>query len=262
MAALSQAALAEFASLQKQRGWAPSAAALVEQARSSNSALHSLFTWDDKIAAHSFRLQQARDIIKVAIRMLPQADRRPTTVTVRDQPRPRQQPAKITASVESPLRHAIQKLANEIGGMRWEYASIDGMDAVFTKIGALLTAEMADALAPKPAQVLGGSPRPINDAAINRPEAEAPIRLPIPVGVDLYELERATLSPATFDKLQAIRRKAGEPAAPVTPAPPIVQDRKCLKCGKRFRSEGKGNRLCARCGAYAAHASPLSADAE
>jgi hypothetical protein len=45
--------------------------AVVDYARSPETALHSLFTWDDSEAAHQYRLWQAREIIRVRIMLLP-----------------------------------------------------------------------------------------------------------------------------------------------------------------------------------------------
>lgn len=44
---------------------------VVESARSPLSPLHDKFTWDDTQAAHEFRLQEARKLIRVTVHMLP-----------------------------------------------------------------------------------------------------------------------------------------------------------------------------------------------
>lgn len=40
---------------------------VVEYAKNPNTQLHSKFTWDDDEAAHQWRLQQARNIIRVSV---------------------------------------------------------------------------------------------------------------------------------------------------------------------------------------------------
>lgn len=45
---------------------------VIEYARDENTALHSRFTWDDTEAARQHRLWQARQVIKVAVVVLPQ----------------------------------------------------------------------------------------------------------------------------------------------------------------------------------------------
>jgi hypothetical protein len=47
---------------------------VVEFARSNNTALHSAFEWDDTEAAVKYRMQQAGQVIRVAVTMLPRPD--------------------------------------------------------------------------------------------------------------------------------------------------------------------------------------------
>lgn len=49
---------------------------VVEFARDPNTALHSRFTWDDGEAATQYRLWQARQIIRVVVREVPNAEAR------------------------------------------------------------------------------------------------------------------------------------------------------------------------------------------
>lgn len=44
---------------------------VVIEARDAKSALHDHFTWEDSEAAHQFRLQQARRLIRVAVTVIP-----------------------------------------------------------------------------------------------------------------------------------------------------------------------------------------------
>jgi len=48
--------------------------AVVEFAKTPTTALHSVFTWDDTLAAHAYRLQQARQILRVVVEVLPGDD--------------------------------------------------------------------------------------------------------------------------------------------------------------------------------------------
>lgn len=48
--------------------------AVVEFARDPESALHSKFTWDDTEAARQHRLWQARQVIRVAVEILPRTN--------------------------------------------------------------------------------------------------------------------------------------------------------------------------------------------
>lgn len=44
---------------------------VVESARNKKSPLHSKFTWEDSVAAHQFRLIQARNLIRVVVTVIP-----------------------------------------------------------------------------------------------------------------------------------------------------------------------------------------------
>lgn len=134
---LDQAALAEIKSLQRDNARL-TPVQLIEQSRSANSALHRYFTWDDTEAAHAFRVIQARQVLRVVIRL---------------QPKPAPQPLKVIASspshvaptqaviVQKPLagfEEDIRRLLVVIEAQRASYVSGPEMDAVFAEIYALL----------------------------------------------------------------------------------------------------------------------------
>lgn len=56
--------------------------AIVERAKSPDSALHPYFQWDDGEAAHQFRLHQARQLIRVAVRVIPSVNTGPVRAYV------------------------------------------------------------------------------------------------------------------------------------------------------------------------------------
>lgn len=43
---------------------------VVERARSSSSPLHSKFQWEDSVAAHEYRIWQARQLIRVSVEVM------------------------------------------------------------------------------------------------------------------------------------------------------------------------------------------------
>jgi len=58
---------------------------VVAFAKSEATALHGYFTWKDDKAAHQYRLLQARALIRVQVRIIPQvAKREPIYVSLRD----------------------------------------------------------------------------------------------------------------------------------------------------------------------------------
>lgn len=44
---------------------------IVEYARDPSTALHSRFEWDDSEASRLYRIQQARDILRISVRVMP-----------------------------------------------------------------------------------------------------------------------------------------------------------------------------------------------
>jgi hypothetical protein len=59
----------ELAGLKESGGGVLTAEAILERARSENSALHALFDWDDTAAAHAWRLRQAQGIIRAVVKV-------------------------------------------------------------------------------------------------------------------------------------------------------------------------------------------------
>lgn len=47
---------------------------IVEEARRPSSPLHSKFTWEDTAAAHLWRLEEARKLIRVTVKMFPNSE--------------------------------------------------------------------------------------------------------------------------------------------------------------------------------------------
>jgi hypothetical protein len=73
--------LAELRRLTKEGGGVLNPAAVVESARAEDSPLHDRFTWDDTEAAHQYRLEEARRLIRVHVEIVGQ-DTAPSPVWV------------------------------------------------------------------------------------------------------------------------------------------------------------------------------------
>jgi hypothetical protein len=63
----------ELRRIAKQHGGLLQPKEVVNEARSSKSPLHDRFEWDDSIAAEEYRLEQARQLIRVCVQVLPPA---------------------------------------------------------------------------------------------------------------------------------------------------------------------------------------------
>lgn len=66
--------LAELEMLRTQNGGVLLPAAILDFARSANTALHAAFSWDDTEAAERWRVHQAKQVIRAAVTMLPRPD--------------------------------------------------------------------------------------------------------------------------------------------------------------------------------------------
>ena len=74
--------VAELEELLVEGGGALNPEAVVKRAKRVRSALHPYFEWDDGEAAHQFRLEQARKLLRVWVTILPQKPTTPVRVVV------------------------------------------------------------------------------------------------------------------------------------------------------------------------------------
>ena len=74
--------VAELRGLHKQNDGVLSPSVVVEAARPVKSALHKCFEWDDSVAAQQWRLEQARNLLRVVVELLDVPDATPTRVFV------------------------------------------------------------------------------------------------------------------------------------------------------------------------------------
>lgn len=64
----------ELSRIAEKRGGILQPSHVVEAARPKSSPLHGQFEWDDSEAAHQFRLWQARQLISIAVEVLPKSN--------------------------------------------------------------------------------------------------------------------------------------------------------------------------------------------
>lgn len=75
MRELNNARLAELDQISARAGGLLIPLHVVEFARDPNTALHSAFEWDDSAAAHKYRIEQARELIRVMVTVQAVGDR-------------------------------------------------------------------------------------------------------------------------------------------------------------------------------------------
>lgn len=76
MRGINKDARAELELIREEAGGMLKAEDVLDFARSSNTALHKYFEWDDGEAAYKYRLAQAKEIISVAVIMIPGTDKK------------------------------------------------------------------------------------------------------------------------------------------------------------------------------------------
>lgn len=76
----SKKVLVELERIRVENGGMLSPEHVVREAAKKRNPLHSTFEWDEGIAAHQFRIVQARALIRACVTILPRGSRRPVRV--------------------------------------------------------------------------------------------------------------------------------------------------------------------------------------
>jgi hypothetical protein len=140
MKRLSEAAVQELNALVEASGLLTPAAVL-ERAEDKRSALHPLFTWDTKKAAHLRRLDEARAIIMmVRVRLEVQPDRPPINVrafvSLADDRVAGGGYRPITVVLADPSQRAqlLRTAVQELGALQKKYAQLSELAQVFAAL--------------------------------------------------------------------------------------------------------------------------------
>lgn len=141
---------------------------VLADARNPNSPLHDLFLWNDTEAAEAYRLIQAKEVVKVVVRMTARAKREPTRVVVRN-PSPDPSPGdsrKYYASLGSKSDELEKEFRDAIKDLVEMYGSVDRLKQACLAIQAVVADLLPDrrrAASPKPSpNTYGGASRPHN----------------------------------------------------------------------------------------------------
>jgi hypothetical protein len=74
--------IAELERLRKKRRGLLKPVDVVKAAEPETSVLHGCFCWDDTVAAHRYRIQQAQELIRMQVRVIPNTNDRPWPIYV------------------------------------------------------------------------------------------------------------------------------------------------------------------------------------
>ena len=114
-----------------------SAEAVVEVASNPKSILHSRFEWDDDDAAHEYRLWQARQLISVAVEVLPGTNQSVQTFVSLSTDRKGGKGYRTTVSVMSDADMRAQLLndaLHDLNTFQRKYSELRQLSEVFSAI--------------------------------------------------------------------------------------------------------------------------------
>lgn len=116
--------------------------AVVAAAEPESSVLHACFEWDDSVAAHEYRLWQARQLIRVVVEVLPGMSCDTPVFVSLSSDRQHEGGYRVTATVASDAEMRAQMLNDAIAELRvfrCKYHQLQELVAVFSaaeKIGS------------------------------------------------------------------------------------------------------------------------------
>ncbi len=140
---LNDAARAELEDLRISAGGLLRPDDVVERARSQNSALHKYFEWDDTEAAAAYRMHQARQVIRVVVRLIPR--QASPSVAVRayislpsDRAQGGYRAVEDVANDETRAAEAMMELRRLLTRMEMRYGALASVSDVLARIGDIL----------------------------------------------------------------------------------------------------------------------------
>ena len=131
---------AELRRIQESHGGLLRAADVVAEASRQDSPLHDHFTWDDNEAGHQWRLQQARQLIRVTVQTLPYDEPhylvRAFVSLSPDRLREAGGYKEMAAVLHSPFdrRQLVLDCLDELNRLKSKYFQLTELSAVFEKI--------------------------------------------------------------------------------------------------------------------------------
>lgn len=125
-------------SIRKRNQGRLTAALLLEDAQARKSPLHKLFEWDDEKAAHSYRLQQASDIIRNIYVVYEGAENVGQVRAFVNITEPKQERAYVSMNdaLQNPefRRQILERALQEVTDWRRRYAAYNELAAIFSVI--------------------------------------------------------------------------------------------------------------------------------
>ena len=214
---------------------------VLEVARSTNSPLHRYIDWNDKTAAHAYRLDQVRSMMR-AIKVRVLVDNRPKVMPAYRITRAAPQVAYRTGHnvLRGESAAAVQKAKEAMDaliGWRARYAPYLAVWTDFAQAFRGVANQIAESEDVVDAKgVEGATDEALSDLMLCRASLLA------------WQSKHAGVTagwPALVEQAVFLVEAIDEAEAAFTRDK--AKDRPCLRCGAVFASGGTGNRLCERC---------------
>jgi hypothetical protein len=113
--------------------------AVVDTAKDEDNPLHPHFQWDDTLASHQYRLEQARKLIRVAVTVIPELSNKPVKQFVSITALRGSEQGSYIATVdilsdERKYEMALQDALRNLGRLRFQYTYLEELNPVWTAI--------------------------------------------------------------------------------------------------------------------------------
>lgn len=110
---------------------------VLEKAKDENSELHKCFEWDDTVAANKYRLQQARQIIQLIVKVPEKEDEQPTRVFQISSERNVYQPTVFFQRNNDEYQILLERAKAELMKFRKRYQMLSELEQVMEAIDQL-----------------------------------------------------------------------------------------------------------------------------
>ena len=110
---------------------------IVEKAKDENSELHKCFIWDDKQAAHLYRLRQAQTILLNLVFVTKEEDETPVRVFHISTEKSIYKPTKLILQQPDEYQKLLERAKRELYAFQRKYQCLSELEEIFEKINEL-----------------------------------------------------------------------------------------------------------------------------
>lgn len=107
---------------------------LLEKAKNEKSELHKCFDWDDKVAAHKYRLIQAQTIIRLLVKVPESEEEHPVRVFQISSEKHVYQPTVFFQRDEDEYQKLLSRALVELEGFKKRYSMLSELETIMEDI--------------------------------------------------------------------------------------------------------------------------------